>query len=127
MTVSQSVITMDPPKPTKDDLEDKPWKYYGYKAFSEWAASDDDFFVLRRFKNLNTRVLLRMQDHIVQLERDLRKLDKEHSRVEAVDVNNGTFRYDTVDGRKQILGRVQEKLKEYSQFFTFASIPTHLR
>ena len=47
---------------------DWPWKYEGYKAFSAWIASEDDFFVFRRFGALNANTILWMQDRISQTE-----------------------------------------------------------
>lgn len=57
----------------------------------KWTASDDDFFVLRRFGELSVRVLLRLQDRIAILEEDLQRMD--HICTENGS-NNGTFRYD---------------------------------
>ena len=69
---------LDSTKPSQQELNRKPWKYVGYKAFSEWAASDNDFFVLRRFGALNTRVILKLQDEISELEEELEKLEMEN-------------------------------------------------
>jgi hypothetical protein len=46
---------------TIEEVQAKPWKYIGYPTFSKWMASDADFFVLRRFDDLNVRVILHMQ------------------------------------------------------------------
>jgi hypothetical protein len=117
MALPQSPPSRHEEKPTQDALADKPWKYYGYKAFSEWGGSDDDFFVLRRFKSLNTRVILYMQDGITKLEAELRGLDLQHSRVDAEDIHNGSFRHDALLRRKEIIDQALQKLKEYSKSF----------
>lgn len=44
--------------PLVDEKARKPWKYYGYQAYSEFIASEDDFFILRRFSTVSARVLL---------------------------------------------------------------------
>jgi len=119
MALPQSPPSCDEQIPTQDDLDEKPWKYYGYKAFSEWGGSDDDFFVLRRFKSLNTRVILYMQDDIAKVEAELRELDREHSLVGTEDIHNGSFRCD-IEGlprRKIIIDQALQRLKEYSKSF----------
>ena len=40
------------------DREKQPWKYVGYREFCKFVVSDDDFFILRRFSNLSSRVLV---------------------------------------------------------------------
>jgi hypothetical protein len=53
-----------------------PWKYTGYRIFSRWMATDNDFLIVRRFGNLNARIILSMQDDIVQLEEQLNLIHK---------------------------------------------------
>ena len=67
--------------PSTTDIEAQPWKYLGYRAFCEWSASDNELFVLRRFTALNTRVILKMQDEIVQLEEELAEIDYQNAQV----------------------------------------------
>lgn len=106
--------TDDSWEPTEIDLHKRPWQYFGYPAFCKWTASDNDLFVLRRFKTLNSRVLLRMQDSISQLEEELAMIDAENSRSGIPPVSNGTFREETVERREEILIEAGSKLKEYS-------------
>ncbi|ORY00305.1 hypothetical protein BCR34DRAFT_575896 [Clohesyomyces aquaticus] len=105
----------------------KPWKYLGYRAFSNFLSSDDDFLIFRRFGPLNTRVLLFLQDEIVQLENQLEDLDSDHSRKEAVDIHNGSFRQEAVPERVELLTKIHAKLKNYNdlliQFSTIRSQP----
>lgn len=79
---------------------------------SAWMASDDDFFVLRRFGKLGARVALYMQDQVVELEE---RLDKEEKNCMAEDVylNNGTFRDDKSLERKDIMKDLSNKLERY--------------
>lgn len=53
---------------THEDRKKQPWKYIGYRGFCKFVASDDDFFVLRRFSTLSSRVLLALQDELSELE-----------------------------------------------------------
>jgi hypothetical protein len=111
-------VTAGPLKRTESLLARQPWKYYGYKAFSEWSASDNDFFAIRRFGALNTRVILKWQDDICQLEEKLAKIDEENSQVDENRVNNGSFRKDK-KGRNKLLEECFTKLKEYSTHSNF--------
>lgn len=56
---------------------DVPWKYEGYKDFSEWMASDDDLFIFRRFANVNAQIILWMQNRIAQKEARLETLHRD--------------------------------------------------
>jgi len=101
--------------PSPSEINLKPWKYLGYRAFSEWAASSDDFFIVRRFKSLNTRVIFQLQDDISRLETELETLDVDNSRLSSQDVDNGTLRHDQIERRTQILRDSFSKLKDYSK------------
>jgi len=80
-------------------------------------ASDQAFFILRRFGTLNTRVLLAMQDEIVELEDQLNLLDEEASRKESpYNLDNGTFRDDPFGDRRELVTKIlPEKLAKYSK------------
>jgi hypothetical protein len=95
------------------EVQKKPWKYIGYKVFSQWIGSDADFFVLRRFDSLNARVILALQWELCALERKLNELDIIHSAPDAPDVHNGSFKWDDPD-RTELIGNIHKKLKEYS-------------
>ncbi len=82
----------------------------------KWAASDDDFFVLRRFGELSARVLLRLQDRIVKIEEDLQHMD-EMCRTNGYD--NGTFRYDPMDKRQWLLDELTSRLEQYRRSYHF--------
>jgi len=88
--------------PTNVEIAKKPWKYIGYKGYSDFVASDNDFFIFRRFTSLNSRVALLLQDQLSLLEEQLEELDRQYSRKEAGDINNGSFRFDNEDRMKVV-------------------------
>jgi hypothetical protein len=108
-TASQSSLT-------SQELQERPWKFTGYRRFSQFLASDTDFLVIRRFDILNARVLLWLQDQLCVLEENSERLDKQYSRREAEDVNNGTMR-DELPDRADMVESIYKKLKEYSRFW----------
>ena len=87
----------------------------GYPALSAWVASDDDFFVIRRFDRLNARVILRMQDRISFLEERLEEIDQKCRKMKTGVGDNGTLRHDTEIERRKILGELEERLEKYSK------------
>jgi hypothetical protein len=103
---------------TKEEIEKKPWKYIGYKGYAEFIASDNDFYILRRFASLNSRVALTLQDQISVLEEQLDDLDKHCSRRDAEDLHNGSFRDDREE-RTALVEMIYEKLTKYSAFAPF--------
>ena len=82
----------------------------------KWMASDDDFFVLRRFGELSARILLRLQDRIVKLEEDLHRIDNMCMENGS---NNGTFRYDTCSERQRLLDELTSRLEHYRGYYHF--------
>jgi hypothetical protein len=92
----------------------KPWKEIGYRGFSAFLASDNDFLVFRRFGAINARLLLYLQDEIAVLEQDLEHLEILHSQDSAIDIHNGSFRQETLPQRKKLLDTLLVKVKEYS-------------
>lgn len=101
--------------PGEEEYYKKPWKYLGYKGYSEFISSDKNALIFRRFGTLNARVLLLLQDQITQLEARLNRLDAQHSKKSAKDIHNGSFRQEEVPERTEILLQIHEKLKEYSE------------
>lgn len=78
-----------------------------------WMSSDNDFFVLRRFGNAGARVLLNMQDQIVELEEQLRQQD-DYCRSAPKDLaDSGTFRGDRNIQRKRIMHDLSVMLDRY--------------
>ena len=105
------------------DIQEKPWKYIGYQSFSAFVASDNDFFILRKFGALSARVLLGLQDQLTCLEQDLNELEKNTREKSAPDVHNGSFRQETQEGRQVLVCHAQRLLRQYSQSaLNFASM-----
>ena len=75
-----------------------------------WMASDDDFFVLRRFGKLGARVALQMQDHIVRLEEDLQNEDRQ---CRELGESSGTLRHDPSLKRQEILEELTWRISNY--------------
>lgn len=86
----------------------------------KWMASDNDFFVLRRFGQVAARVLLRMQDRIAKLEEDLRCLDQVCMKA---GLNNGTFRYEPKLEREGILDELGWRLEQYRTYDVSGKLP----
>ena len=88
------------PSPQADTIleTEKPWQHVGYRRFSQWIASDQTFFVLRRFSALSARVGLALQDEIARIGR-ANSTPMDETLCEApMNVDNGTFRKRSVYG-----------------------------
>lgn len=60
-------------------------------------ASDDDFFIIRRFQSLNANVILYMQDRISQIEDRLKEIHESNENENApnnTERKNSSFRWD---------------------------------
>jgi len=73
--------------------------------------------VLRRFDNLHSRVLLRLQDSLAVLEERLDAVDSALSAKQAADADNGSFRSDQAE-RRAILEAIEAKLNSYGAVFS---------
>jgi hypothetical protein len=104
-------------KISEEDVTLKPWKYFGYRAFSDLLASDDSLLMVRRFSVLTARVLLCLQDGLAQDEEKLRKLEIELSSKDSADIHNGSFRQETQHKRKDLVMEIDSKLRKYSMFY----------
>ena len=122
MATSAAMSSAQPAQPvqpvlTQDDIIAKPWRYIGYKGFSEWLASDNDFFIIRRFDSLAARVILNLQWELTKLEADLAELDNERSHQVVKDLNNGCIELDD-DVRQDLIKMIRVKLQEYRQYLS---------
>lgn len=97
-----------------EEWRSKPWKYKGYPAFSRWMASSNDFFLVRRFEQLNVRVLLFMQDRISEKEELLLTIDTCAQQSPDEVGNSGSLRDDPRQDRKDLLLELSHLLREYS-------------
>lgn len=111
-----SLASVDPANViTQEDIERKPWKYVGYRGYTKLVASEDDFFILRRFNTISIRIALHLQDEIAVLENELAEIDERNSRKDSEDVHNGSFRQDQND-RTAVLNKTRQRLLKYSEF-----------
>ncbi len=110
---------------TQEEIEKKPWKYIGYRGYSDFISSENDFYIIRRFGALNARVTLALQDQVSVMEEQLKNLDSEFSRRDAADVHNGSFRDDQAE-RKRLVEEIGDVLMKYSSFITSSDQATHL-
>lgn len=115
LSASNASVASSVDEKTKKNMA---WKYEGYQAFSKWMASDDDFFVFRRFESLNANTILWMQDHISRLEKELASIhiEVEKSRLEDFK-KNSSFRWDAAckNRRNEIMFELSRQLLHYSQ------------
>ncbi|OBT76054.1 hypothetical protein VF21_03538 [Pseudogymnoascus sp. 05NY08] len=108
-------------EPTEQEIADNPWKYVGYPQFSRWVASDQAWFITRRFSTLNARVILLLQDRIVELEDQLNALDEVYSLPRNIigdedRTHNGSFRIDRESQRTTVLDNLSKALGQYNSF-----------
>ncbi|KAL8922483.1 MAG: hypothetical protein Q9172_003548 [Xanthocarpia lactea] len=90
-----------------------PRKYRGYPAMCTWMASDDDFFVVRRFGRLSARVALLMQNRIVRLESIVHAEDAKWIKG---DGDNGSFDLDPSKERQNAMDELVWRLEQYQRF-----------
>ncbi|KAI0181287.1 hypothetical protein GGR52DRAFT_577839 [Hypoxylon sp. FL1284] len=100
-------------EPSQEEIYNRPWKYIGYKGYSQFIASDNDLLIFRRFKELDTRIALRLQDKVAALEEQLNALDVKYSAKGPDRNDNGSFRKDTEE-RKALLDEIEIALGRYS-------------
>jgi hypothetical protein len=96
------------------------WQYYGYPALSQWMASSNDFFVLRRFSPLQVRCLLYLQNEIALKGQQLHDWDRYALCRDAGKGNSGWINQDPEEllgnPRPRIICELLPLLKDYSQF-----------
>jgi hypothetical protein len=82
-------------------------------------ASEDDFFVFRRFDTLNARTILWLQYHISRLEGRLDTLHKEQDKLmrDKDDERNASFEWDerNLPERRDIMVQLSGLLLQYSK------------
>jgi len=103
--------------PVSDDEKKKnPWKHEGYREFSKLMASDDDFFIIRRFQSLNANVILYMQDRIAQIEECLNIIHEKNAN-DPGDRGNHSFRRDVhfEPDRARLMCELTNLLHHYSK------------
>lgn len=96
------------------------YKYIGYPEYCRFMSSDNDFFLIRRFGELNARVLLRQQFEITRLETELHGLDRKCAHDPDDDERNHSFAWDEDSpkyghARLVILDQLKPLLRDYSK------------
>jgi hypothetical protein len=107
--------------PAIRDPKKQPYKTEGYQAFSKWMASDDDFFVLRKFEALNAATILWMQHRISELEHRLQQIHKSIEESKDSDnLKNSSFKWDAqyMPERTGIMCELSGLLLQYSKHTT---------
>ncbi|KAF7542033.1 hypothetical protein G7054_g148 [Neopestalotiopsis clavispora] len=97
------------------DFQLKPWKYIGYRGYSDFISKDDDLLIVRRFNALNVRVVLEQQDKISVLKQKLDTIDNRNSSIDSPDVNNGTIRRDSEE-RQLLLEKISKELYRLREY-----------
>lgn len=79
-------------------------------------ASSNDCFALRRFTSLNVRVLLKLQNNVVELERRLDEMDNFSMNLPPHEGGCASFRLDANSPREELLDEIEAALEKYSQY-----------
>ncbi|KAK4547221.1 hypothetical protein LTR36_001443 [Oleoguttula mirabilis] len=102
----------------------------GYPRLASFMNSDENFLIARRYSLLHTRVMLYRQAELAQLERDLLELDKEDAGEKDRALKGVKFLARGPRGadRKELIGEIEEKLKQYDDIVMrqreMASLPS---
>ncbi|TVY31443.1 hypothetical protein LSUB1_G008906 [Lachnellula subtilissima] len=112
ISARNSASSIHTEQPTEEEIDRKPWKYIGYIGYADFLASENDFFIFRKFASLNCRVALSLQDQLSVLESDLEDIDTRYSKKNVEDVNNGSFRDDSED-RTELVDKISQKLPNW--------------
>jgi hypothetical protein len=82
---------------------------YGYPRFASFLGSHPSLHLFRRFATLRQRLLLRKQDQLCALEKQLDEIDKSESRP----LYLGSLRIDINPERKRVLDEIDIALCSY--------------
>lgn len=103
----------------------------GFPRVARFLDSDDSFGVYRRFGTVFSRLLLNKQDEVSKLEAELMAMDgmdnaddngKRYLMSREMDVKRQAFPAVWGESRPQLLGKLEEKISEYSESFRRASL-----
>ena len=106
---------MTSPTISEEEKLKKPWKYEGYPGFSKWMASSDDFFLCRRFGELNARAILLMQDRIARKEEELHRMDCDAQNGPDDLGDSSSLRFEPRMEREKLLDELIPMLQQYSK------------
>ena len=100
--------------------------FHSHRTFGDFAATDDELLVFRRFKTLNARSLLYLQSELMTLEARLREYDEEDTADGSMEVRLSARCWETMmdranehpreANRLDLIRRIQEVTKQYSMF-----------
>jgi hypothetical protein len=113
MTTQTNTIASNSSSSDTEKTADPPWKHEGYPAFTKWASSSNDFFLLRRFSRTSTRVLLYLQNEIAELGRKLDDMDEFTMNLPGNQGGCGSFRLDHGSPREEVIEKLAPLLKEH--------------
>ena len=103
----------------KEDAQRDPLMYVGYRVFSRWITTDQNFLIVRRFGALAARTALYLQDVVTQYEEQLDYLDKDGCQDGENPINNGTFRDDVSMERQRLMREhIPKALNNYCEYTT---------
>ncbi|CZR62673.1 uncharacterized protein PAC_12570 [Phialocephala subalpina] len=108
----------------REEVEDKEWKYTGYRHYSKFIALDNDFLVFRRFSVLNAKVCLALQDEIEILEHELATLDEASLEKSTPDIHNGSFGADAGSARARLLQASEKNPANRDQTSSYSITPS---
>jgi len=88
----------------------------GYPLLAAFLDSDENFMVYRRFGFLHSRILLKKQEQLRQLEQSLDRLDQ-HENAKSSRSLVTMEHYDGDEGkeRRELEEKIEQKLLEYGQ------------
>jgi hypothetical protein len=95
---------------SENQKKTEPERYVGYPGLVSHMTETQNL-IFRRFDEIHVRLLLYVQDQIVQLETQLRKLDDQN--IAEKGMHNGTFREDVDRVRVEIMERLRILVGEY--------------
>jgi hypothetical protein len=98
-----------------DIVDDAP---RGYPRLANCISSDENFLLYRRFGYLQARVLLNKQDQLRELEMTLDALDAFDAKHAPEGLRSREKDEATSDKRRDLLGRIEQKYKEYGLIST---------
>jgi hypothetical protein len=93
-------------------------KMVGYQGYSNFLSGDQTFFMVRRFRTLNVRAALALQDEIVELEADLNDREEYNKTYFQEYYDNGSIRLDPDKKRRELIkDKIVPRLTVYSKLF----------
>jgi len=112
---------------SEEEKHEVAWQYYGYPALSEWMASANDFFLLRRFSPLQVRCLLYLQNQIAVKGKELEGWDT-FAKCQAPEKGSSGWIDNDPEAlagnpRPRILKELLPLLKDYSEFSRVCRAP----